>query len=198
VEYGETGFLPNRSTIGNIFIVRQIIEKYHELNVELQNVFIDYTQAFDSVYGDKIVKCLNNYDITSTLIKLIAKTLQDTKFRVKVNQNYTENFEILTGVKQGDPLSATPFIIVFDVILKQLKLRGNISTRLKQCSSYADAILITARSKQTMIDSFEKLKYITLQFGLTINGNKNKYIKYTRKETQLDRLTVGNIQIDHV
>jgi hypothetical protein len=111
--------------------------------VELHNVFIDYTQAFDSVYRDKIIKCLNNYDIASKLIKLLAKTLQHTKVRVKVNQNYTEKFEILTGVKQGDPLSAPLFGIVID-IFKQLELRGNISTRLKQRSAYADDILITA------------------------------------------------------
>ena len=65
-------------------------------------------------------------------MKLVAKTLQDTKARVKINQTYTENFEILTGVKQGDPLSATLFSIVIDDIIKQLELRGNISTRLKQ------------------------------------------------------------------
>jgi hypothetical protein len=86
--------------------------------------------------------------------------LQDTNLRVKLNQNYTEKFEILTGVKQGDPLSATLFSIVIDDILKQLELIGNISTRLKQCSAYADDILITARTKQTMIDTFEKLKII--------------------------------------
>jgi uncharacterized coiled-coil DUF342 family protein len=101
----------------------------------LHNAFIDYTQAFDSVYRDKIIQCLNKYNIPSKLIKLIAKTLQDTKVRVKVNQNYTEKFEILTGIKQGDPLSATLFSIVIDDILKQLELRGNISTRLKQCSA---------------------------------------------------------------
>jgi predicted RNA binding protein with dsRBD fold (UPF0201 family) len=111
------GFRPNRSTIDNIFIVRQIIEKCHELNTELHNVFIDYTQAFDSVYRDKIIKCLNNYEIQSKLLKLIAKTLQDTKVRFKVNQNYAEKFEISTGVKQGDPLSATLFSIVIDDIL---------------------------------------------------------------------------------
>jgi len=43
------GFRPNRSTIDNIFIVRQIMEKCHEFNIELHNVFIDYAQAFDSV-----------------------------------------------------------------------------------------------------------------------------------------------------
>jgi hypothetical protein len=40
-------------------------------------------------------------------MKFIAKTLQDTKARVKINQTYTEKFKIATGVKQGDPLSAT-------------------------------------------------------------------------------------------
>jgi hypothetical protein len=90
------------------------------------------------------------------------------------------------------------FSIVIDDILKQLEPRGNISTRLKQYSAYADDILITARTKQTMIDTFEKLKNISLQFGLIVNGNKIKYMNCTRKETQLDRLTVGNIQIDQV
>jgi hypothetical protein len=146
------------------------------------------------VYRDKLIKCLNNYDIPSKLITLIAKTLQDTK--VKVNQNYTEKFEILTGVKQGNPLSANLFSTVIDDISKQLELKGNKSTCLKQCSAHADDILITAQTKQTLTDTFEKLRNISLQFGLTVNENKTKYMKCTRKETQLERLTVGNIQID--
>jgi hypothetical protein len=101
------GFRSNRSKIDNLFIVGQIIEKCHEFNIDLHNAFIDYTQAFDSVYRDKIITCLNNYGIPSKLIKLIAKTLQDSKARVKVNQSYTEYFEVTTAVKQGDPLSTT-------------------------------------------------------------------------------------------
>jgi hypothetical protein len=49
-----------------------------------------------------------------------------------------------------------------------------------------------------IIDTFEKFKNISLQFGLIVNQNKTKYMKCIRKETQLDRLTVGNIQIDQV
>ena len=49
-----------------------------------------------------------------------------------------------------------------------------------------------------MIDTFEKLKNISLRFGLIVNENKTKYMKRTRKETQLDRLMVGNIQVDQV
>ena len=101
------------------------------------------------------------------------------------------------GVKQGAPLSAALFSLVIDDILKQLELRGNISTHLKQRSAYADDTSITARTKQTLADTFEELKNISLQFGL-INENKTKYMKCTGKESQLVRLTVGNIQIDEV
>jgi hypothetical protein len=49
-----------------------------------------------------------------------------------------------------------------------------------------------------MTDTFEKMKNISLQFSLTVNENNTKYMKCTRKETQLNGLTVGNIQIDQV
>ena len=92
----------------------------------------------------------------------------NAKARVKINQTYTGKFEISTGVKQGDPLSATLFSIVIDVIIEQLELRGNISTRLKKCLAYAEDILIIARTQQTLIDTFEKLKDISSQYGLTL------------------------------
>ena len=81
----QMGFRANRSTIDNLFIVRQIIEKCHEFNIELHNLFIDYTQAFDTVFRDKIFKSLNNYAVPGKLMKLVAKTLQDTRARVKIN-----------------------------------------------------------------------------------------------------------------
>jgi len=181
-----------------LFIVRQIIQKCHEFNIELHNVFINYTQAFDTVFRDKIIKCLNNKGVPSKLMKLTAKTLQDTKARVKINQTFTEKFEISAGVKQGDPLSATLFSIVIDDIIKQLELRGNILARLKQCLAYADNILITARTKQTLIDTFEKLKNISTQYGLIVNESKTKYMKCIRKENTLEKLHAGDARIDQV
>ena len=41
-----------------------------------------------------------------------------------------------------------------------------------------------------MIDTFKKLKNISLQFGPVVNENKTKYVKFARKETQLDKLIV--------
>jgi hypothetical protein len=110
-------------------------------------VFVGYTQAFDSVKRCQIIYCLKNYNIPAKLIRLIAATLQNTKAKVKINGELSEGFQISCGVKQGDSLSASLFILVIDEILKSLDVRGNISTRLKQCCAFADDILIIARTK---------------------------------------------------
>ena len=82
---------------------------------------------------------------------------------VKINNELTENLDVQTGVKQGDPLSATRFSIAMDSILKKLELRGNISTKLRQCTAYADDILITSRTTQAMTRTFVKLKKMNLK-----------------------------------
>ena len=58
LENNQMGFRQNRSTVDNIFIVRQIFEKSHEPNIHLYNIFVDYTHAFDFVYWNKLIECL--------------------------------------------------------------------------------------------------------------------------------------------
>jgi hypothetical protein len=187
----QMGFRPNRSTNDNIFIVRQIFEKCYEYNIDLHNIFVDYTQAFDSVSRNKIIECLTKYEIPTKTIRLIGLTLINTTAKVKINNQLTEEFRVDSGVKQGDPLSATLFSIVTDSVLKQLDLRGNISTRLKQCSAYTDDILITTKTKHSLVDTFQRLKEISAQFGLIINEQKTKYLRCTKKHYEMDAININ-------
>ena len=86
-----------------------------------------------------------------------------------------------SGAKQGDPLSPTLLSLVIDTVLKKLDLRGNISTRLRQLMAYADDVLITARTKQSLIDTFQQLKNNSMEVGLTINEKETKYLKCTKR-----------------
>jgi hypothetical protein len=102
--------------------VRQIYEKSHEYNIELHNLFIDYTQAFDKVYRTAVIKSLKQFRIPKKLQNLITLTLQNTTAQVRANNDLTEAVDINTGVRQGDPLSALLFSTVIDIVMKNLDI----------------------------------------------------------------------------
>jgi len=93
----QVGFRPNRSTLDNIFIVYQTFEKCHEYNIDLHYIFVDFLQAFDSINRNKVIDSLNEYNIPSKLIKLIALTLLGTSAMVKINNELTGKFDIQRG-----------------------------------------------------------------------------------------------------
>jgi hypothetical protein len=109
-----------------------------------------------------------------------------------------EEFIVKCRVKQGDPLSATLFSLVIDMILKQMELRGNTSTHLKHCTAYADDILLTTRTKQSLTDTFQRLKEISAQYGLIINGQKTNYLRCTRKNCDLEELQINSMYLEQV
>jgi len=73
------GFHSNRSTTDNIFIVRQIFEKSHGYNIDLYNIFVNYTHASDCDYRNKLIACLKRFEVPDKLITLIALTLMQTR-----------------------------------------------------------------------------------------------------------------------
>jgi len=48
----QAGFRAGRGTIDQIIVMRQLSEKFYEKNRTLHNNFIDFKQAFDSVWQE--------------------------------------------------------------------------------------------------------------------------------------------------
>jgi sorting nexin-29 len=99
----QMGFRPNRSTADNIFIVRQIHEKCREYSIDLHNIFIYSSQAFETVNRDVIYNSLIKQNVPDKLIKLIKLTMQRTKMKVKVNNSYSEWLETKKRSETGRP-----------------------------------------------------------------------------------------------
>jgi len=79
-----------------------------------------------------------------------------------------------------------------------MELRGKITTLLKQCIAYADDILITTRTKQSLLDTFQKLTEISAQYGLIVNGQKTKYLRCTRKNYRPEELQIDSMYLEQV
>jgi hypothetical protein len=91
LEERQRGIRPSRCNIDNIFITGQFFEKCYEHNTDLHNIFIEYTQALDYEYGNKIIKYLVQYKVPATLITLIDLTL--------INE-YTVDFKVESRVNK--------------------------------------------------------------------------------------------------
>ena len=64
--------------IDHIHTIRQIMEKGYEYKIELNELFTDFRQAFDTVYRSKMTETLKLMEIPRKLMKLIKMTVQNT------------------------------------------------------------------------------------------------------------------------
>ena len=66
----QVGFRENRSTIDQIFTLRNILEQVNEWNATLYTHFIDFEKAFDSVHRESLWNIMSIYGIPEELISL--------------------------------------------------------------------------------------------------------------------------------
>ncbi len=100
----QAGFKKKLSTTDNIFVINQIIKKATEYNFEVKFLFIDFNKAFDSITHDLMWKALINQSISGKLIEIIRNIYDNSKAYIKTDKK-GRKFNIVRGVRQGDPLS---------------------------------------------------------------------------------------------
>jgi hypothetical protein len=103
---------------------------------------------------------------------------------VKIENLTSKPFLISSGVRRGDPLSATIFNVILDSVIKKLNLRGDISLKLRQIVAYADDVALLARSPKALKEIFHKLQHEATLVGLNIKEDKTKYMHLKRIGTK--------------
>jgi hypothetical protein len=95
-------FCPNRSTIDQLFIIRQMMEKLYDYGIDLHMLFVDFRRAFDSINRKRLYDAMEWMKIPDKLIRLTQMTMNTTQAKVKIDKKLSVNFEFNTGVKQGN------------------------------------------------------------------------------------------------
>ncbi|KAL1445920.1 hypothetical protein WDU94_013975 [Cyamophila willieti] len=190
----QCGFRESKGTTDQLFVVRQIMEKCHEHNIDLNILFVDFKQAFDSIKRSKLIEAMEDMDIPQKLINLIMMSMEKSRALVKIDKILSDEFDITTGVRQGDGLSTTLFIIALHKVIQRVDQRGTIFNKSSQICAYADDIGIIARTKQRLIEVYKEIEEYGKELGLRVNENKTEYMKVSASEERrtMEDLTVGD------
>ena len=112
------GFWPGRGTIDQVFEVSQIIEKFWKYDRNLHCVFIDFKQAFHSVWREGMMDVHREIGVEEGVTRTVNRMYQDTMTRVTKGNIITEESMTNKGVIQECP--TLPYL--FNIYLQKIMI----------------------------------------------------------------------------
>ena len=107
----QAGFRRGRSTIDQIFTLRQLAEKYEEFGKQLYVCYIDFRKAFDNVWRQGLWKVMRHFGYPDKIVRILENAYKDTFSAVRIDGDLTDWFATIVGVLQGCVLSPLLFNI---------------------------------------------------------------------------------------
>ena len=110
----QNGFTKGRNVGDNIRLMFNVID--YANNEDLSGVVLlaDLYKAFDSLRRPFIFATLRRYGFGNLLIKWIKVLFKNPKCRIINNNFLSLFFQVKKGVRQGDPLSPTIFVLCIE------------------------------------------------------------------------------------
>jgi len=187
----QCGFRPGKSTIDQMFALRQIMEKTREFNRTTHHLFIDFKAAYDTIDRQKFFDAMAELNFPAKLINLSKMILACTLCAVKVENGLSSYFQTHKGFIQGDGISCSYFNIALEKIIRDAEIvtHGTIFNKCQQILGYADDIDIIGWTKEDVEKAFLNLEQNAQQMGLKVNETKTKYMLATKNDNIRRRAT---------
>ena len=179
VNHNQSGFIKPCLIGDNVRLMFDIIDYANCKNVPSAVLSIDVQKAFDSLNWSFILAMLRTYGFGDFLIDLIKMIYKGPKCCL-INSNFLRSFfNVIRGVRQGDPLSPT----IFSLSIEHLAIlfrRSNLYKGLtipKHCfevSFRADDTVIYLNGKPSQFNhAFDTLRKFGERFGCKANIDKS-------------------------
>jgi hypothetical protein len=198
----QAGFRPGRSTVEQIFMWRQLAERYIEAqDGVLVNVFIDFKKAFDRVWHEGMFRVLQHYNIPRKLTAMIQNLYSQAVSAVRIGSDISEWFRQTVGVRQGCVLSPDLFNLFLEHVLGEAleAYQGGALINGRHVSNlrFADDIDLMGETVADAQDILHAVHLSSRRHGLEINIDKTKVLTVARV-TQCTDITIENQKLEQV
>ena len=159
----QAGFRKSRGTRDQIAMIRWIMGKAREFQINIYICFIDYAKVFDCVDHNKLWKILKEMGIPDHLTCLLRNLYVGQEATVRTGHWTIDWFQIQKGVRQGCILSPCLFNLCAEYIMKNagleeaqagIKIVGRNINNLR----YADDTTLMAESEEELKNLLMKVK----------------------------------------
>ena len=191
------GFRPGHSTeLAALKLANHLITEMDNFKVPT-HIYIDLSNAFDTLNFDILLKKLEHYDINGSAKRLIHSYLTDRLQFVEFNSYKSTYLPISTGVLQGSVLGPLLFLIYNN----DLPLMSNIFSMLM----YADDTTLYCSIDQDVNEEVINVELAKLSESLganklALNISKTKYMVFhtSNRAVKYPNLKINNTYIEHV
>ena len=140
VSLNQFGFMPRRSTMEAIFIIRQLMERYRGKK-DLHMVFIDLEKAYDKMLRSVMCWALDKHKVPTKYVWLIKNMYNNVMTSVRTSDGDTDDFPIRIGLHQWSALSPYLSALVMDEVTRDIQ--GDITW----CMLFADDVVLVDESR---------------------------------------------------
>ncbi|SNX84637.1 related to Retrovirus-related POL polyprotein [Melanopsichium pennsylvanicum] len=176
-------FLPGRLIDDNICLVQSVIDEYK--NPEKGGtylLFIDQEKAYDRVDHKFLWRLLKHVGVPQQIRRAIKMLYTDIRLRVMINGYSSATFPVLSGVRQGDPLSCILYVLFLEPLIRQINASDITGVPLPNGEAikavcYADDTVLILKNQAEVDIALKILKDFCEATGAKINWNKSSVLQ---------------------
>ena len=141
----QSGFRPNRSTTGMMFVIRRLQELARKKRIPLYICFIDLTKAYDSVDRTLSWTVLACFGVPQNIVSVIRQFHDGMRACVRLDDRMCSRwFAVEQGLRQGCVLAPLLLNIFFAAVINVA------STRFKADKGIMDALVHLRKKKYNL------------------------------------------------
>ena len=181
------GFRAKRSTIEQIFILKETIQARKRAKKKTFCCFLDIRKAYDTVFREGLWKCMLDKGIDGKMWRVVKNLYQGVGSCVRLGEVKTDWFSLEVGLRQGCILSPILFSIFIDGLAEVVKKVGGARYGKLMVSLllFADDIVLVAENAKMLQKMLDAVYDYSKKFRFRFNKDKSNVMVFGRKGKEI-------------